>query len=206
MQAAVRKLAQSAGIALEELKETNRCCGHGGHIRVANPELYDEIAQNRVAASDKPYLVYCANCCEVFVSQGKACVHVLDVAFGLEAGRPLSLQEKRDNRLWVKKELMKEYWGMDFSPEAHEWDDLNLVIVPALLESMDKKLITVADVKEAIWRAENAGDAFYDEHDGMHLCSMVKPVITYWVQYKEAGPKTYEIFSAYYHRMRFQEG
>jgi Fe-S oxidoreductase len=206
MQAAVRTLAGKAGITLEELKEPNRCCGYGGHIRLANPELYDEIAKNRAAASEKPYIVYCANCREVFVSRGKTCVHVLDVAFGLEAGRPPSLQEKRENRLRVKKELMKEYWGMDFSPEAHEWDDLNLTIAPALLESMNQKLITAADVKEAIWRAESAGDAFYNEKDGMRICSMVKPVITYWVQYKEAGPKAYEIFSAYYHRMRFQEG
>ena len=86
MQTAVRRLAARAGIALEELQERNRCCGHGGHIRVANPSLYEEITRNRAEASDKPYLVYCANCREVFASRGKECAHVLDVVFGLDAG------------------------------------------------------------------------------------------------------------------------
>ena len=70
---------------------------------------------------------------------------------------------------------------------------------------MDKKLISAADIKEAIWLAESSGDKFYDEADGMCLCSLIKPVITYWVQYKKTAPKTYEIFSAYYHRMRFNK-
>jgi hypothetical protein len=58
----------------------------------------------------------------------------------------------------------------------------------------------------AIWLAESAGDSFYHEADGTRLCSLVKPVITYWVEYRETGPNTYEIFSTYYHRMRFREG
>jgi hypothetical protein len=77
-----------------------------------------------------------------------------------------------------------------------------LIISDELQRNMDKKLISAADIKEAIWIAENSGDQFYDEADGMCLCSMIKPVITYWVQYKETAPRTYEIFSAYYHRMR----
>lgn len=102
----------------------------------------------------------------------------------------------------VKKELMKK-WGIEFMPEKHEWDEINLVINDEMLASMDKKLITTADLKEAIWLAESTGEKFFDESDGMCACSMVKPVITYWVQYRETAPTTYEIFSAYYHRMRF---
>jgi hypothetical protein len=104
--------------------------------------------------------------------------------------------------LRVKKELMKK-WDVDFKPETHEWDELTLIINNEILERMDKKLISAADLKEAIWSAERSGDKFYDASDGMCMCSMVKPVITYWVQYKKTAPKTYEIFSAYYHRMRF---
>jgi hypothetical protein len=98
---------------------------------------------------------------------------------------------------------MKENRNVDFKPETHEWDELNLIIKDEILAGMEKRLISAADLKEAIWLAEKSGDKFYDESDGMCMCSMVKPVITYWVQYKEAAPKTYEIFSAYYHRMRF---
>jgi hypothetical protein len=35
----------------------------------------------------------------------------------------------------------------------------------------------------------------------------VKPVITYWVEYRQTAPGAYKVLSAYYHRMRFkQEG
>jgi Fe-S oxidoreductase len=204
MEAAVRDLAAKAGIPIEELAERNRCCGHGGHIRIANPTLYDEITRHRAEASNKPYIVYCANCKEVFASRGKPCAHILDIAFGLKADLPTpSLQEKRVNSLAIKKELMKQTRGIEFKPETHEWDDLILVINDEMQKTMERKLISAADLKEAVWLAENSNDKFYDERDGMCLCSMVKPVLTYWVQYKKTAPKTYEISGAYYHRMRF---
>lgn len=206
MRAAIRALAGKAEISLEELPEPNRCCGHGGHIKVANRPLYREITRNRANASGKPYIVYCANCREVFLSLGKECVHILDIALGLDSAPAIpTLQQKRDNSLEVKRRLMKDITGSQFNPETHEWDDLTLVISPQIQASMDEKLISAADIKEAIWLAETSGDKFYDEQDDMVMCSMVKPVITYWVQYRKTAPETYEIFRAYYHRMRFSE-
>ena len=69
---------------------------------------------------------------------------------------------------------------------------------------MEEKLISAADLKEAVWLAERAGDFFYDAGDGSRLASMAKPVITYWVQYRETAPNTYEVLAAYYHRMRIE--
>jgi hypothetical protein len=203
----VRRLAERAGVTVEELKERNRCCGYGGHMRVANPGLYEEITQHRAEASEKPYIVYCANCREVFASRDKECAHVLDLAFGLPAGsRVPSLEQKRDNSLRVKRELMKQMQDVAFEPERHEWDAVTLVISDELQKDMDKKLISAADLKEAIWRAETTGEKFCDESDGMRLASMIKRVITYWVEYREVGPNTYEVLSAYYHRMRLEPG
>lgn len=205
MQSGVRKIAAKAGVALEELPEPNRCCGHGGHMRLANPALYDEITKHRAEASDKPYIVYCANCREVFALRGKASAHILDLVLGLRPeSRVPSLQEKRNNSLEVKRKLMKDTRGIDFRPESHEWDGLTLVISDEIRQRMIEKLISDADLKEAIWLAEKSGDKFYDDSDGMCMCSMIKPIVTYWVQYRETAPKTYEIFCAYYHRMRIQ--
>ena len=83
---------------------------------------------------------------------------------------------------------------------------VTLGIGEELQKDLDKKLIAAADLKEAIWRAEASGDAFYEENADVRLASMAKPVITYWVEYRETAPNTYEIFSAYYHRMRFERG
>jgi hypothetical protein len=207
MQAAVRRLAGTAGAALDELAERNRCCGHGGLMSVANPSLYEEITLNRAAASDKPYLVYCANCREVFASREKECAHVLDVFLGLGAGNPVpTLGQKRENSLRVKRGLMKQLRETDFEPERHAWDGLTLVISGDLQGELDRKLISAADLREAVWLAETSGDAFVDAASGTRLASMMKPVITYWVEYREVGPQTYEVLSAYYHRMRFQQG
>jgi len=207
MQSGVRELARKAGATLQELSKPNRCCGHGGHIRVANPALYKEIARHRVAASDKPYIVYCANCREVFASQGKQCAHILDLVFGLDVDAQVpTIQQKRDNSLMVKRELMKQIQGLDFSPAPHEWDGLTLLIDPKVQRELDDKLISEADLKEVIWLAETSGEKFCDEHDGVFIASLAKPVITYWVQYRETGPQTYEVQSAYYHRMRLEQG
>ncbi|NTW71983.1 MAG: NAD(P)-binding protein [Eubacteriaceae bacterium] len=204
MQASVRHLAQKAQMSLEELKDPNRCCGYGGLIRLANPELYEEVTKRRSEASDKPYIVYCANCREVFAHRKKECAHILDVVFGLGTNLEVpSLQKKRDNRLEVKKKLMKDLWGIDFMAEPKEWDVITLILEEALRETLDRKLITTEDLKESIWRAEKSGDKFFNEEDGMSLCSMERPVVTYWVKYKEIAPDTYEVFSAYTHRMRF---
>ena len=205
MESGVRHLAERAGIALEELQERNRCCGHGGHMRAANPGLYDEITRHRAEASERPYVVYCANCREVFASRGKPCAHVLDVVFGLPADAPVpTLQQKRDNALTVKRELMKQIREADFQPAAHPWDELRLIIGDELQKSLNQKLISAADLREAIWTAESSGDKFVDECDGASLASLPRPVITYWVEYREAAPRTYEVLSAYYHRMRFE--
>jgi hypothetical protein len=207
MESGVRTLATKAGVVLEELKEHNRCCGYGGHIRVANPGLYDEITRHRAEASDSPYIVYCANCKEVFVARHKECAHVLDLVFGLDPGsRVPSLQDKRENSLMVKRELMKQTQDMDFQPEQHPWDALTLIIADGVQQEMDTRLISAADLKEAIWLAERSGDKLYDEGDRSYVCSMIKPVITYWVRYRDVAPDTYEIVRAYYHRMRFDQG
>ncbi|HHT17596.1 MAG TPA: NAD(P)-binding protein [Papillibacter sp.] len=205
VQEAVRTLIGRTEVDASEIDEKFRCCGNGGHIRMANRDLYDEITDNRIRYSDKPYIVYCANCRETFSLKDKPNAHILDMALGLEADRPVpSLMDKKRNSLEVKKTLMKNLTGSDFTPPANEWDGLRLVIDPALLEEMDRKLITEDDVREAIYTAEKTGQKFVSE-DGVIQCSMIKPVITYWVQYRPTDSGAYEVVSAYSHRMRFGE-
>jgi Fe-S oxidoreductase len=199
MRESVRALAARAGIALEELPEQRRCCGYGGLIRVANPALYDAVTANRAELSDAPYIVYCANCRDIFASRGKSCAHILDIAFGLApAGKSPRIRERRQNSLRVKREMM----GGDFVSEKQAWADLALVMDDALAERVDRKLISGDDLREAIYRAESSGRKFVDE-DGVCQCSLVKSVLTYWVRYRPAGAGGFEVFDAYYHRMRF---
>jgi len=202
MEKGVRVLAEKAGTDITELPEKNRCCSYGGLIKVANPKLYDEMAENRASESEKPYIVYCVNCREVFAGKGKECAHILDFVFNINGERKLpNIDEKRNNSIKVKKELSKEMRGIDYMPKTYEWDRLTLIVSDKMRELMEKKLIADSDLKEAIWLAETTGDKFMGD-DGTRLSSMAKEVLTYWVQYRETGKKTYEILSAYTHRMR----
>ena len=206
MREAVRSMAQQAGTKLEELPEACRCCGYGGHIQIPNPALYRQLGENGANQSDKPYLVYCANCKEVFRTRGKDCRHILETYFGDSGEGVPTILEKRRNALALKQSLLKEYWDMDFSPETAVWDALELQLSDELQAKLEENLISLADLKETIWNAETGGDRLISD-DGSCLASMVKPAVTYWVQYRpdEGGSENaYRIETAYSHRMRWR--
>ena len=201
----VAALAEKAGCKAETLAERGKCCGFGGHIRLANPSLYNEITEHRAAESPLPYLVYCANCLEVFRSRGKMAAHILDAVFGSDGGGTPTLEEKRRNTLRVKGTLMEELEGRAFAPETQPWDALKLDFSPDARANMEDKLITDRDVAEAICLAEQNGDYFTDD-TGLRTACLVRDVLTYWVDYRAQDGEAYRVESAYCHRMRIDEG
>ncbi|MDR2665726.1 MAG: FAD-dependent oxidoreductase [Oscillospiraceae bacterium] len=205
MRAAVRSIVARSGAEIAPLPELGRCCGYGGHMRVANPKLYDEIVSNRAAASGEPYIVYCANCREVFAAYGKECSHILDVALGLAttAGVP-TISEKRANSLELREEFAFCNLGSRPPRSVPRWDGISLVMGAQLRERLDRELIAQDDIKEAIFMAQSSGAYFTDEASGARICSLVKPVLTYWALYKPLESGIYEILDAYCHRMRFE--
>jgi hypothetical protein len=82
---------------------------------------------------------------------------------------------------------------------------VELIISKEILAKMDRALITVNNVKEAVWTAESDGDAFCNPSDGLRACRLIRPVITYWVQYQPAGDDSYAVKHVYSHRMHFDE-
>lgn len=200
MARSVRALAENAGAKLEELDGAFKCCGYGGHIQVPNPEIYLKISESRANESDKPYIVYCANCREVFLSRGKQCSHILDLYFG-SAPVP-ALSGKRQNALHLKSELLKEIWNMDFTPSSAPWDGVELIIPDEIQAKMDACLITADDVRETVWYAEQSGDKLTAE-GGVNLASLVKTAVTYWVQYR-AAEGAWSLSAVYSHRMKWR--
>jgi len=198
----VRGIATQSGCALTELPEREQgwCCGWGGHVRTANPALYESNADRRAAAGELPYLVYCANCREVFRERNKECLHVLELLFGT-CDRDWTIQEKRDNQLMVKGRLMQEMQGQEYCPPVHEWDGLKLHITPEIRRDMEEQLISDSDIKECIYISVHSGERFTDG-EGAYLSCLRRRIMTYWVEYREAGD-VYEIVSAYCHRMQF---
>ena len=201
----VRALAEKAGCRTESLPERDNCCGFGGHIRLANPGLYDEITEHRAAESPLPYLVYCANCLEVFRARGKTAAHILDAVFGSSGDAIPTLEEKRRNTLRVKGTLMEELEHKTFTAETFPWDALSLEFAADARANMEDKLITDRDAAEAVFCAERESDYFTDE-TGLRTACLVRDVLTYWVDYRVLGPEHYRVENAYCHRMRIDEG
>ena len=203
--ASVRTLAEKAGCRAETLPDADNCCGFGGHIRLANPSLYDEITQHRAEESELPYLVYCANCLEVFRAKEKPAVHILDAVFGGAGEGIPTLEEKRRNTLKVKGALMELLERKPFEAETLPWDALALDISPDARANMEDKLITDRDVAEAVYLAERGGDYFTDG-SGLRTACLTREVLTYWVDYRPEGEGAFRVESAYCHRMRIDEG
>ena len=204
MHRAVRALAERAGCTVSELPGGGNCCGYGGHIRLANPELYREITDHRAAESDKPYLVYCANCLEVFRSKGKPAVHVLSAVFGGASAETPTLEQKRKNALFVKGVLMSELENKTPEPRSNPWDGLNPEFSDEVRANMEDKLITDSDAAEAIFTAEQAQDYFVDD-SGLRTACLMKKVLTYWVDYRVLPDGGFRVENAYCHRMRIGE-
>ncbi|MDR3364690.1 MAG: 4Fe-4S dicluster domain-containing protein [Clostridiales Family XIII bacterium] len=203
--AAVRALAARAGIGLSEPEAPGQCCGNGGHFRVANPPLYEQITESRAGESPLPYIVYCSNCKAVFEERGKSATHILDAAFSLDTARTPLIEETRQNRTKAKAEVAAYIDGQKEAPEAPEWDRVRLVLEPRLAESIDRKLIGQDDIREAIFFAERGGACFEGEN-GVRQCSLAKKALTYWVRYIRLPDGSFEIADAYSHRMRILSG
>ena len=202
--AAVRTLAESCGVRVSTYDSDGKCCGNGGHIRLADPDLYREIVRNRAEDSEYPFVVYCVNCREVFRSQGKDCSHILEGLLGFDAGQTPHLDEKERNRMKVKVHLLEKYGRESFVPEKKPWDDVHISIGEDVRRSMEEKMISDADVRECIWNAEKDGEGFYNAGEDTYLVCLVRSALTYWVRYRKNGD-CFEILDAYCHRMHFRE-
>ena len=126
-QKAVRGLMRQQGLTLEELplsRELTECCGYGGLMETANPELAREVISRRAKQSPRDYLTYCAVCRDRLAAAGKRALHALDVMFpdgGTQdpAARPNpGWSQRRENRARLKAELLRELWGE--KPAARE--------------------------------------------------------------------------------------
>ena len=199
MKSSVRRIGEEAGCMLYELSEKGRCCGFGGHMRTAAGELYDTIVKNRSAMSELPYLVYCANCREVFLEKDKPCRHILEYVFGPEE-RHYTLQEKKENRLAVKSRFLMLYEGKEEVVKS-EKNEMKLLIPEEVRAEMERQLVTDGDVAECIQKADGGR---FESDQGTFLACMVKKVITYWVEYKEL-PDGFGIVNVYCHRMKIAE-
>lgn len=82
----IRWIMNELGYNTEEpphTKENTRCCGFGGMVVPANPDLALRVMKRRTDEVKSDYMVaYCAACRESMVRGDKKAIHILDLIFG----------------------------------------------------------------------------------------------------------------------------
>lgn len=81
----VRRILEKLDCRVEELvysKEKAVCCGFGGLMSFANPELGAQVLDRRAGESEADYVAYCAMCRDRLASRGKRTLHLLDLIYG----------------------------------------------------------------------------------------------------------------------------
>lgn len=206
----VRDLVRSAGYQIEELelsRERTECCGFGGLMLYANPEMGEAVADRRVSESDTDFVAYCSMCRDRFAARGKRTVHVLDLLFGEDydaraVRRGPTLTQRAESRMLLKRRLLRDVWRRE--PDAGE-DDWRaaLTIEPAVLDLLERRFIRPQEVHQVVAHAEATGRRFAEPGTGRVLASLTIGAVTYWVEYARDDDRLV-VHSAYSHRMEIK--
>ena len=204
VEGSARALLAELGITATELNEPGQttCCGFGGLMLFANPELAVKTVTRRAGESDVDYVTYCAMCRDRFAHHGKRAIHILDLVFAGgdsdPAGRPdPGFSRRQENRVQLKTRFLREVWGEE---ENRMEPTISLHISEKVRALLEKRMILVDDVRRTIEHAEQTGDKITNPATGRFLASYRPVCVTYWVEYSREGDG-FAVHNAYSHRM-----
>ncbi len=195
------------GVRYSELpmsRTLTECCGYGGVAWLANPDLVHKMIQRRINEDNANYITYCVMCRDLFVSEGKPTLHLLDFIYGrdisaLAIRKPPDYSQRHENRIRVKQRMEKRLLVKgDWKMETYE--KINLQLSSEMRDLLEARLILVEDLQKVIEHAEASGEFFFNKNNGHSIASFRPNLITYWVEY-EKQENSYTVFDAYSHRM-----
>ncbi|MFZ3048485.1 MAG: pyridine nucleotide-disulfide oxidoreductase/dicluster-binding protein [Desulfatirhabdiaceae bacterium] len=208
LRASVRSLLRQLHQSVEELKlgrELTECCGFGGLMQNANPDLARTVVQHLADKNPADYLTYCAMCRDNLAASGKRAVHILDLIFPDAAGpdpadrkRP-TWSRRQDNRIRLKADLLSENWCETMKqPEPYEM--IPLTISPEMEELLHDRRILQSDIRQVIHNAETTCQMLCHPKTG-HVKAAFRPrTVMFWVEYSTSD-SGFVIHNAYSHRM-----
>jgi NADPH-dependent glutamate synthase beta subunit-like oxidoreductase len=205
IQESVRHLLGKLNVKVSELKDNRSlttCCGYGGLMSFANPEVAAKVVTRRIHESAADYLTYCAMCRDNFAAKGKQSYHLLELICGsdngeLAGGKGPGYSQRHENRAKLKNRMLRELWGENVIDQA---DPIQLVISAEVAQVMEKRMVLAEDIRKVIAHAEATGEKMADLATGRFLASHRPVAVTYWVEYSplETG---FQIHNVYSHRM-----
>jgi Fe-S oxidoreductase len=208
----VRALLDQMEIAVTEPEltgQTTECCGYGGLLSEANPQLAKRVAQRRAAAADEDFVTYCVMCRDQMARVGKRAVHLYDLLFPARsrcACRPSpGYSDRRENRIRLRERLLRELWRKEMDGETDPADAIDVSFTEEALEAMDERRILKTDIRKVLLQARNSGKWFVHRETGRFLASFRPSIVTYWAVFEnhEGG---YLVHDAWSHRMRIKGG
>ena len=209
----VRRLLEKLAVSVEELplnREFTECCGFGGLMQNANPDLAKAVVKRRAEASEKDYVTYCAVCRDNLAAVGKRVFHLLDLLFPEEGGadpaerpRP-GWSLRQENRSRLKETLLQELWS-EASSVMEEQQKIELTISDEVQQVLESRRILLEDLQKVIHHAETTGQKLIQESTGHYKASHTPYKATFWVEYSphEDG---FIVHNAYSHRMEIVGG
>ncbi|HUK77946.1 MAG TPA: heterodisulfide reductase-related iron-sulfur binding cluster, partial [Thermoleophilia bacterium] len=208
VQDAVRDVLAACGAEVEELglsRERTECCGFGGLMLYANPEMGERVAERRTGTSEADFVAHCAMCRDRFAGRGKPTVHLLDLVLGRDYDErarrrgPL-LTQRAEQRARLKRRLLADLWGEPTGDGA--WRD-QLILTAEVEQLLEDRFIRPAEVQQTIAHGEATGRRFVEPATGHLLASHGIGSVTYWVEYSRDGDR-FVVHGAYSHRMEIK--
>ena len=203
---AVRELAGHAGLQIEELPlhgDKTRCCSFGGQIDGARPSYSKWLAQENTGQSDSPYLVYCANCRDVFAARGKESHHLLEYFPGCSREHPAApgIEKRRQNRAETLKRIQAQL-GTKSGNNLKGEHTMNIYLAEGLREKLDDRRIFLEEVEKVLTACE-ADKRRIRTENGHFIGYRQVGNSTCWTEYLPVTDG-YQVFNAYAHRMRIE--
>lgn len=209
VQATVRAIVSRCGLKVTEAElggDKTQCCGFGGLMQAANPALAEKTTHRRAHCAPNDMIAYCAMCRDNLASTGKNVLYLLDLFWPETSGAhpgmrpPPHWSQRRENREWLKQNLLANLWPDEQVPpkKAHQY--LKLFISPELAATLDRRRILIEDIQQVIYNAENSGQKFIHRKTGALLAAFKSGNTTFWVAYTPRD-QGYIVSNAYAHRI-----
>ena len=202
----IRRFAERKGFTLEPLSMEEKlaeCCSYGGQVSIAHPTFANQIVNKRISQNNNPYITYCSNCRDIFAAAGKKTWHILDILFnfGDEEHNLPTITERRNNRLLLKKTLLKDFWKDELKMGKSKKE---YYILPELKEKLNNNFILETDIISVIEYCEENNQKIFDPDFNTYTGHMQIGQMTYWAIYR-INNGIIEIVNAYCHRMKIEE-
>lgn len=206
VRSSVRKIVDSLGIEMVKLplqEAHGACCSYGGQVSIANPDFAKKVIEKRIGESPDPYIAYCINCRDAFLSEGKETYHLLDLLFDRKPSLA-TVSQRRKNRQQLKKSLLRELWGEEMKEAMEGPVGFNLKISPDLDKKLSRANILEEDMVEVVQFCLRTGRTVWNPETGTYSGYKMVGHGTYWAEYRPMDDenRVIELVNGYCHRIQ----